>query len=644
MSTVATPFKLTADSQAQLLKNTSGIRSLALSHSSLVHSYMLDRDKAYAREAENNTEATRLNKAAQASRSKLTIPLVYEQVDSARAFLAGVFLANDPVFETVAAPELMDAALALNAIYEKDSRNFRWKSELSKCFLDSLKYTLCAAEVTWVSEQVYAPEVAQAIQGLQPEESSLQVVRTGNKVKRLNLYSTFWDTSVEPHLIHEHGDYAGYVERYSAIRLITLLNSLPAEGRMVDPHVQKDVDRMKAGLGGGYNGVNLPAFMDYAGVESGIDPYTSAAMFDVTDEELKKRKTLNKLSGTGHFVVTTLYIRIIPEMLGISSPGAEAVPQVWKFIIVNDAVVAYAERQTNAHNFLPIIFGTALDEGQGYCTKSFAHNVEDFQRGASDMLNAEIQSTKRILTDRGIYDPSRIAAQHINNPNPSAKIPLRPAAYGTNPGEAYYPIPFEDRMAGARLQQAQLIGSFANQITGQNPVSTGQFVKGNKTNEQFQQSMGSSDARRYAMAISLHASFITTIQEVTKLNILQYQPPANLFSSSTGEVAKVDPQELRAAATEFKVADGLVPAERRASTEMLQVAAQTLASMPEGNMEYDVMGMLAYIFKLRGVKDLDKFKRTEEQQQQRLAQIQAQTAAQTPPEQGEQQQQQQQGV
>jgi hypothetical protein len=596
---------------------------------------MQARDLAYSRESGPNQKAHEHNSKAAPYRSKLTIPLVYEQVDSARAFLSGIFLANDPIFETVASPDFENAALQLNAIYERDSRAFRWKSELSKCFLDSLKYSLCAAEVTWVSEQVFAPEVLQTIQNAATPEASLTVARTGNKVKRLNLYNSFWDTKVEPHLVHEQGDYAGYVERYSTMRLISLLQGLPEAGRMVDPSKAADVERIKNATGSGWNGLNLPPFMDYTGMDSGVDPYTSAAMFDVSDEELKGRQTKNKLNGKSFYMVTTLYVRIIPEMLGIAIPGAGHVPQVWKFIILNNSVVAYAERQTNAHNFLPIVFGTALDEGLGYSTKSFSENVEDFQRAASDMLNAEIQSTKRILTDRGIYDPSRISAQHINNPNPSAKIPLRPAAYGSNPAESYYPIPFEDRMAGVRLQQAQQIGSFANQITGQNPVSMGQFVKGNKTNEQFQQSMGSSDARRYAMAISLHSSFITTIQEITKLNILQYQPPENLFATSTGQVTEINPAELRAAATEFKVADGLVPVDRRADTDMLQVAAQTFASLPEGNMDYDIIGMLSYIFKLKGIKDLDKFKLTQEQQQQRLQMMQAKTQAETPPQQGQ---------
>jgi adenylate kinase len=64
---------------------------------------------------------------------------------------------------------------------------------------------------------------------------------------------------------------------------------------------------------------------------------------------------------------------------------------------------------------------------------------------------------------------------------------------------------------------------------------------------------------------------------------------------------------------------------------MLQVAAQTFASLPEGNMQYDIIGMLNYIFKLKGIKDLDKFKLTPEQQQQRMQMLAAKTAAETPP-------------
>lgn len=36
-------------------------------------------------------------------------------------------------------------------------------------------------------------------------------------------------------------------------------------------------------------------------------------------------------------------------------------PQVWKFVYVNHSVLIYAERQTNAHGYLPMLFGQLED-------------------------------------------------------------------------------------------------------------------------------------------------------------------------------------------------------------------------------------------------------------------------------------------
>jgi len=49
---------------------------------------------------------------------------------------------------------------------------------------------------------------------------------------------------------------------------------------------------------------------------------------------------------------------------------------------------------------------------------------------------------RRRVTDRMLYNPLLVDPDHINSPNPSAKIPIRPTAYGRKLEEAIYKIPF----------------------------------------------------------------------------------------------------------------------------------------------------------------------------------------------------------
>ena len=156
-------------------------------------------------------------------------------------------------------------------------------------------------------------------------------------------------------------------------------------------------------------------------------------------------------------------------------------PQIFKLIIINHQHLIYVERQTNAHNRLPMLFGSPLEDGLSYQTKSSAQNVTPIQDVASAMMNSVIHARRRAISDRGLYDPSRVSENNINSDNPSAKIPVRPAAYGKPLSEAYYPIPFRDDQSGTLLQEMGTVIKLSDVILGQNPARQGQFVKGNKT-------------------------------------------------------------------------------------------------------------------------------------------------------------------
>ena len=113
-------------------------------------------------------------------------------------------------------------------------------------------------------------------------------------------------------------------------------------------------------------------------------------------------------------------------------------------IVVNNEVLILAERQTNAHNFLPILVGQPLEDGLGYQTKSFAQNISPYQDIGSSLVNASMYARRRAVFDRMAYDPSRVNAADINKADPVARIAMRPAAYGKNPADAFFQFPFRD--------------------------------------------------------------------------------------------------------------------------------------------------------------------------------------------------------
>ena len=568
---------------------------------------MAERDAEYAKwvtSAENKTK------------SEFVIRLILSQVDSARAKLVNIFLSDHPIFQVVSPANLAQVAAQYTAIYESDSAHYGWKSELSVALFDGLKYNLQAAEVDWLLDTVYSTETANIFNDASNAAKS-KIVYQGNSIKRIDLYNAFWDTTVLPKNVHKHGDYAGYSELVTPVRLNKLLvaNDISTALRTEIYESKKDTTLFK---------YDTPQIAKWG---SAISPEESAANFDVPEAALRKGKMM---LTTGTSIVTTMYERLIPADYGIAIASGIKNPTeqcIMKFKVVNSKYIVSAEQLTNEHMYLPIVFGQPLDEGLGYQSKSFSHNLEELQDVASLLVTSEIKSTRRMLTDRGIYDPMLLNKRDISSPNPSAKIPLRASGIGRNISDAYYPIPYEDRAMGSRMQQAMGLLSFGNETTGLNPVGQGQFVKGNKTNSQFQESMGASGQRMLSLAINLEDSFFSAIKEITKANILQFQQPDKVLSAILKQEIQINPEELKQLNPAFKISDGLISADRLANAEALTGALQIISQAPELAMQYNVPNMIVHLLNIQGIKDMQQYKLSDEEVKAKQAQMMQQEQA-----------------
>jgi hypothetical protein len=273
------------------------------------------------------------------------------------------------------------------------------------------------------------------------------------------------------------------------------------------------------------------------------------------------------------YTVTICYGRVIPDDFGFNVPGRNT-PQVWKFTIVNGNVVLQAERQSNVHSKIPMFFGQPLSDGLDYQTKSFAQNVAPMQEVSSALWSGFMASKRRLVTDRVLFDPSRIRASDINSPNPSAKIPVRPSAYGKPLQESVYQFPYRDEQSNSFIAAARETVNFANMINNQNPAQQGQFVKGNKTKTEYEDTMGHGNGGNQMMAINIEGQVFTPIKEVIKLNIMQFQKDGEIFNSAAKQSISVNQQTLRQTAVQFKVSDGIIPEDKQMDTDEFQTFLQ----------------------------------------------------------------------
>lgn len=564
-------------------------------------------DRSYIREVDRTEEQW---KARNANRFKgdptkfqnVVVPVVMPQVEQAVTYQQSVFLQGYPIFGTVSCPGFEDEALMMDTLMGEHQIHYGWTSQLLQVMRDGFKYNLGACEATWDRSVTYALETDLSNAA---EAKQTQVVYAGNKLRRMDMYNTFWDTRCKPEEVAQWGEFFGYTEIMSRIRMKQFIQSLPSQINVTKAFESGFTAPIAYGNSDS-NGYYIPFLNPEATVDLRVVATTDwmawAGIAGITQG----------IKYGNMYQVTTLYARILPADFGMKGIPAQNTPQIWKFIIVNNQVVVYAERMTNAHNLLPIFFYQPVKAGLDYQDKSFAQNIMPFQEIVTALTNSNIAARRRAISDRVLYDPSRISAAAINNDSPTAKIPVRPSAYQDDLSKAVYPFPFRDDQFQVTTAEISSFLQLANQVSGLNPARQGQFVKGNKTRFEYQDVMANANGRDQTVSISTEADFFTPLKEVLKTNILQYQGGVSLFNMEQGQQVQVDPVALRKAVLAFKVSDGLLPSEKLIDGDALSLGMQTIASNPELASQYNLAPMFSYLMSTRGAK-LKDFQKTPEQ-------------------------------
>lgn len=569
-------------------------------------------DLTYMREKDQTTAQWRAriaNSYGDSNRfQNVTIPVVMPQCKTAVAQQAAVFLSGNPIFGIVAAPQYEDEAIQMEAIIEENSVRGAWIRELLLVFTDAFKYNLCAAEAVWDRQVTFSLETDVSF-GNGTQGKPKEVIWEGNCINRWDLYNTIWDSRVSPFEIPSKGEFVGNTRLIGRVALKDFINTLP------DKMIENIPAAFESGLGavdtggtGGLESYYIPQINPIAL----LNKNTRASMDWMAWAGITGVSTNSKINYRNLYELTTLYARIIPSDFGIRVPSANT-PQVWKFIFVNHQVLIYAERQTNVHNLIPVLFAQADEDGLWYQTKSTAQNLTPIQDVSSALMNSVIAARRRAISDRALYDPSRVNEAHINSENPSAKIPVRPSAYGKPVGESVYPFPFRDDQSQFAAALVGQLDGIADRISGQNKAQQGAFVKGNKTLHEYSDVMQHAGNRDQVTSLGFEATFFTPLKEILKLNILQYQQGASYYSQSKDKQVTIDPVALRKATLNFKVSDGEVPSDKLINADVMMVALQQLGTNPNLGASYNLGPMFSYLMKTQGAEHLSDFEKTQAQ-------------------------------
>lgn len=628
MSLPATPVRLSEASQTGVVQfYKSAAAAYATNYN--IRSQLEMRDRAYYREEDTTTEEYRAKWANQTGDSKklrnLTIPVAMPQTESALAYLTEIFLTGYPVFATYAPPQYQAELTMFDTVLADNSIRFKWVPELMKVMRDGLKYDLGAAEVSWERQRMFNIETAQ-LKDISKGEP-LQVNYEGNRIKRLDPYNLLLDYRVSPDENHREGEFGGYSELLSRIATKKRFENLDKKFTMNFTKAMESgtpVISANAADAGYYIPTINPDALLPGGGRMEHDWLKWSGMIVNSSQ---------KIAYHNSYMWTTLYARIMPVDFNIQVPNASNV-QIWKFIFINEQICVYAERLTNAHDLLPIVVCRPSNDGMGYQSKSFVENVMPIQNVATSLMNSAIASQRRKVYDRMLYDPTRVRKQDIDVVSEVARIPVKNAQFGKGMEGAVQVLPYNDTGVAEVIQMSQQVVAMGDVMNGSNRVQQGQFQKGNKTRREFDVTMGAASSRQKLSSLSLEGTFFSDVKEMIKINMLQYQQPANILDPKSNTAVAIDPMKLRASILGFTLTDGMTSSEKVGSLDVTGTFLQAAAATPSLQVDYDIGGIMERYFDLQGLHWIKDYKRDDAAKQQYLAQMTQQTAAGSPPKPG----------
>lgn len=618
----ATPAVLSEKAQESVSKYFNSALTLYTTNFN-IRGQLEKRDRAYYREEDQTTAHQRAKAANEAGDStklqNMTVPVVMPQVETALADLQEIFLSSYPIFGTVAPPELMEAATQMDTVVGENSILASWPLHILQTLRDGLKYDLGAIEVAWENRKIWA--VTTPDQSTPTQGAAQETYYAGNYLKHLDAYNLILDTRVSPDRNHLEGEFAGYTEMISRIELKKRMENLDPLGTM---NFRKAFESPSSAETSG--DTNSAFYVPSINPDALIATEQKHDHNWLSWANLAQDTDKPPIQYKDSYEYSVLYARILPSDFNIHSRNKNHV-QIWKFILVNRSVVIFAERQTNAHNVLPIIVCKPSADALGWQSKSFAENVIPTQHVATSLTNSGLESQRRKVYDRMFYDPSRINKKDIDVVSSVARIPVKNSQYGKSVGDAVHVAPYRDEGVAEVMQLAQQVAQSGDIINGQNRVSQGQFQRGNKSRKEFETVMGNANNRTRLRALALEFSFFQPIKTIIKSNILQYQPPVSLVNSDTKQQVKIDPELLRKANLSFALSDGYMPSEKMVSSDLIGTVFQAAQAMPEIRAEYDLMGMFVYSMQLQGANWLGSFKRNQQQKAEFMQTMQQASSA-----------------
>ena len=530
---------------------------------------------------------------------KMTIPLSFAQVNALVTFLFLAYTQKESIFELVpTGPEDYGKVLEdCQAVIDREIRQTRYHSKLVQALLDMARFNIGVVKTSWkydsrmLTRKVAPIEVPfDPIQGLSMEMDAIQeeeqeevIVYEGNDVEVISPYHFFYDTRM-PLSKWKQGRFAADETEFH----FQDLRAMEKEGKLVGtkyvlPFESKDWKNRSFGT-----------------KLSEVDPAIQ-----------------KKGSKTDDYMVcvSTVQIKIVPADYELNDNQDE---EIWVFTLANDRRILSAEPLNAPHNEFTYDILTMSPDQHTELTDSLSTLIDPLQEVITWLINARVAAVRQNIEGRFIVDPSFVDVATLTAGNKYILL-KKNAPYNQGVSAFISQLKTVDPTA-THIQDADSLAKMMQVISGVNENSMGQVASGRRSATENRAANAGAASRMKLIAATIWIDGLAPQGRKMLLNCrqdLSYETYTKILGDNAdltwAQFHPENPAVLEGNEDYFSY-DGTIASEKNYIAQSLQELVSILVSNPEvlAATGLDVVAMIEEVQSLRGLKNLDRFKRPQQ--------------------------------
>lgn len=547
----------------------------------------------------------------------VVIPVNYATREVLLTYLVSAFLNNPIIKIDGVGPEDVIGAALMEIVLQQQNSRAKAGLALHTSWMDSLTYGFGAVAVSWDVKTGFKTVLQDdgaigafgmlgRIFGRQAEQQRIReeaVLWEGNKLENIDPYNYLPDPDVPTHKVQD-GSFVGWITRSNRMDLIS--------DETNDPELfnARFLDRLQSGGG-----------------------RSTLLVHTRSNRHRNRLKGIAENSEGEPVDVINMYIKLIPKEFGL---GDKDVPEKWFFKLAGDEVILQAQPLGLDHDMFPVAIAVPQYDGYSVSPLSHMEMLQDMQVTVNWLFNAHMMNVSKAVNDVIIVDPSLINIKDLEDPQPGKIIRTRQRGWGKGVGDGIKQLNINDITRGNAADAAFLINTIRDTAGAADSISG--IARNTSERVSAQEAMG---VRSGALSRLEKMARIIGMQSLQDVGYMEASHVKQLLSEDTyakivgrheqllieeyGEnVIKhrypVKPQDLLVD-YDIDVGDGSI-----VSGEFIQPLIQLwqglLSAPPEVQAEYESTRLFSHIMRIAGVRNLDDFKKSQQQQAQALAQAQ----------------------